>query len=116
MKFTPKGGRVEARIGFEASDDATQATGSKSAGYVEFAVEDTGVGIAAEDLERIFEPYTKGAYREGGSHTGAGLGLAVIRQIADVMQGTVWAEQREGGGSRFTFRFPAPVLDEEDYE
>ena len=116
MKFTPKGGRVEARIGFEASDDAARATGSKSAGYVEFAVEDTGVGIATDDLERIFEPYTKGAYREGGNHAGAGLGLAVIRQIADVMQGTVWAEQREGGGSRFTFRFPAPVLDEEDYE
>ena len=110
LKFTPSGGSVWVYISWDDTDpDGKQ-------GIVTITVEDTGVGIAPEELERIFEPYTKGTYREGGTHKGTGLGLAVIRQIADVMQGDVWAEQRESGGSRFTFRFPAEALDEEDYE
>ena len=108
VKFTPTGGCIWVRIGH-----APDAEGGPT---VAFTVEDNGVGIATEDLERIFEPYTKGAYREGTNRTGTGLGLSVVRQIAAVMGGSVWAEQREGGGSRFVFRFPATVLDEEDYE
>lgn len=108
-KFTPAGGSVQVRIASELR------AGGQSA-VITISVEDTGVGIAPEDLERIFEPYTKGPYREGGSSTGAGLGLAVIRQIADAMQGGVSAEPRIEGGSRFVFCFPATVLDEEDYE
>ena len=107
-KFTPSGGAVHVNISYEPNDD-TSAT-------ITLAVEDTGVGIADEELAAIFEPYTKGTYREGGSRTGAGLGLAVIRQIADAMHGEVSAEQREEGGSRFVFTFPAPMLDEEDFE
>lgn len=130
VKFTPAGGSVRVSIAAEAeepeaADVSAQSGGSpeaavaalpKSQVFIRMVVEDTGVGIAEDDLQRIFEPYTKGAYREGGARYGAGLGLAVISQIADAMQGDVWAEQREGGGSRFTFRFPAIVLDEEDYE
>ena len=108
-KFTPSGGGIRVEILLEESENP-------ETGIISFVVDDDGVGIAAEDLERIFDPYTKGAYREGGSHTGAGLGLAVIRQIADAMGGDVSAQQREAGGSRFTFRFPATVLNEEDYE
>ncbi|MBE6471821.1 MAG: DUF3365 domain-containing protein [Coriobacteriaceae bacterium] len=108
-KFTPAGGHIWVRIGCDPQDDPERHT-------ISFVVEDDGVGIAADELERIFDPYTKGAYREGGNRNGAGLGLAVIRQIADAMQGEVSAQQREAGGSRFIFRFPATVLDEEDFE
>lgn len=108
-KFTPTGGSVAVDIR-AASHDGGETT------IVTICVDDTGVGIAPEDLALIFEPYTKGAYREGGSRTGAGLGLAVIRQIADAMQGDVSAEARPEGGSRFAFSFPATVLDEEEYE
>ena len=108
-KFTPAGGSVLVRI---ASEPQT----SSQLALVTISVEDTGIGIAPEDRSRIFEPYTKGAYREGGSRTGAGLGLAVIRQIADAMHGEVSADSRPEGGSRFTFSFPATVLDEEEYE
>ena len=108
-KFTPAGGSVLVRISSEPTDADQLAT-------ITIRVDDTGVGIDPDDYARIFEPYTKGVYREGGSRTGAGLGLAVIRQIADAMQGEVSAQPRPEGGSRFTFRFPATVLDEEDYE
>ena len=116
VKFTPAGGCVWVRIGYAPEANIGCTPDAQGGSTVTFAVEDNGVGIATEDLRRIFEPYTKGEYREGGSRTGAGLGLSVIRQIADAMGGAVWAEQREGGGSRFVFRFPATVLDEEDYE
>ena len=108
-KFTPAGGHIWVHIGCDSQSKPERPT-------VAFAVEDDGVGIAADDLDRIFDPYTKGAYREGSNRNGAGLGLAVIRQIADAMQGEVSAQQREAGGSRFIFRFPASVLDEEDFE
>ena len=144
LKFTPPGGHVWVSIccggaagdGNAEADDGTEGTGAADGTdgsgaatrgskepeehaelvTVAFVVEDDGVGVATEDLENVFEPYTKGPYREGGSQAGAGLGLAVIRQIADVMQGEAKAEQRAGGGSRFTFSFPAAVLDEEEYE
>lgn len=109
LKYTPAGGNVAASILYEAASAGTLGT-------VSFVVEDTGVGIAPEDLDRIFQPYARGAYRKGNARYGAGLGLAVVRQIADVMQGDVWAERREEGGSCFVFRFPACVLNEEDYE
>ena len=109
LKFTLEGGHVWASV------DWTDASGEMPA-TVQFTVEDDGVGIASEDLERVFEPYAKGVYREGASATGAGLGLSVVRQIADAMRGDVRAEPRQEGGTCFAFSFPATVLDEEDYE
>ena len=114
MKFTPEGGHVWVSVGWAEGEGEASAK-------VQFTVEDDGVGVAPEDLERIFEPYAKGAYAQGASvigasTTGAGLGLSVVRQIAGAMQGDVHAELRQGGGTRFAFRFPAAVLDEEDYE
>ena len=109
LKFTPEGGHVLVSVDWTDGEGETSVT-------VLFAVEDNGVGVAPEELERIFEPYAKGAYREGASVTGAGLGLSVVRQIADALQGNVHAELRQGGGTRFVFRFPATMLDEEGYE
>jgi signal transduction histidine kinase len=69
-------------------------------------VEDAGPGIAAEDRERIFEPFFRRAEPPADSATGAGLGLAIVRQIARVHGGEVHFAPREGGGSRFTAELP----------
>jgi signal transduction histidine kinase len=67
-------------------------------------VDDAGPGIPAEDRERIFEPFYR---RPDAAHsTGAGLGLAIVRQIARVHGGDVHYSQREGGGSRFVVTLP----------
>lgn len=69
---------------------------------VEFSVEDTGTGIAAEDAEKIFEPFTKlNSYFDG-----AGCGLTVARSIARRLNGDVKLDTEHSGGARFVFTLP----------
>ena len=74
-------------------------------------VEDSGVGIAPEDLERVFLPFERGALQSLGSYEGTGLGLAIVKDLAEEMQGTVRCESAPGKGSRFTVRIPQRVQD-----
>jgi signal transduction histidine kinase len=89
IRFTPRGGRVVVRV-IDASSE------------FELQVEDTGVGIPADALPSIFDPYRQ-AHRDRG---GTGLGLAIVRGIASAHGGRVTAESREGKGSRFTVLLP----------
>jgi len=80
-----------------------EVTGEADDAGVTLVVEDRGRGIAEEDLERIFEPF----YTAGSSGArGTGLGLPVSRRIVAAHGGTLHAELREGGGSRFVLRLP----------
>ena len=69
------------------------------------AVEDTGEGIAAADLERVFEPFFRADRARSG--TGAGLGLALAQRIVTAMGGSIEAESRLDVGSRFAVELPA---------
>jgi signal transduction histidine kinase len=89
IRFTPRGGRVTIRV----IDTSTE---------FEIQVEDTGVGIPAEALPAIFDPYRQ-AHRDRG---GTGLGLAIVKGVAAAHGGHVTAESREGKGSRFTVVLP----------
>jgi signal transduction histidine kinase len=93
----PQGGVVRLRV-------ATVAAGRR----VEISVSDSGVGIAPEDLRRIFEPFysTKKAPDLAGQG-GTGLGLAVCRDIIEAHHGRIRAESRPGQGSTFTIILPA---------
>jgi signal transduction histidine kinase len=76
------------------------AVGTRSVGrWVEFVVEDTGPGIAAEDYPRIFLPFFS---RSGGT----GLGLPLARQIVHAHGGTIDVESQPGSGAKFTVRLP----------
>ena len=68
------------------------------------AVEDTGEGIAAADLERVFEPFFRADRARSG--TGAGLGLALAQRIVTAMGGSIEAESRLDVGSRFAVELP----------
>lgn len=91
IKFTPPHGTVTASA---IQDD----------GFVRFAVQDTGIGIPEEDLERIFERFYKAdrARTSGGT----GLGLSISRHIVEAHGGKIWAESRESKGSSFFFTIP----------
>ncbi|MGD9764103.1 MAG: ATP-binding protein [Candidatus Binatia bacterium] len=102
VRFTPNGGRVRA---------AVRACGD----WAEIEIADTGIGIAADDLAHIFEPFSAaggdlllhGSGRFAFGARGLGLGLAAVRGIAEAHGGAVCVESTPGQGSAFTLRVPA---------
>jgi signal transduction histidine kinase len=98
-----------ARVHAGGASDLRVVRGERGAQLI---VEDSGPGIAAEDRERIFEPFFRRSEPPADSAisrpapTGAGLGLAIVRQIARVHGGDVRYAPRKGGGSRFTAELP----------
>jgi len=103
LKFTPHG---EVTVSAFADSDAPRAVRDKLAGAppsVVIAVADTGVGIPAEDLPRIFERFYKSDRARTRGRGGTGLGLAIARHIVQAHNGRIWAESKEGKGSTFYF-------------
>jgi signal transduction histidine kinase len=83
-------------------------------GELAISITDTGIGIAASDLERIFQPFTQAESSMSRRYGGAGLGLSISRGLAENMGGTLTVTSRPGAGSRFELRLPAmDVTDEE---
>jgi signal transduction histidine kinase len=76
-------------------------------GWVEFAVEDDGSGIAPGDRARIFDRFVRLDEARARDEGGAGLGLAIVREIIDRHGGSVSVDDAPGGGARFTVRLPA---------
>jgi signal transduction histidine kinase len=109
-KFTPAGGRVSVHCGtLERPTVDLEAT--STSGWTYFAVEDTGVGIAPEMLERIFQPFVQGDGGYTRTYPGAGLGLTISRRLARMMSGDLTVESVQGEGSRFTLWLPAGEQD-----
>jgi two-component system OmpR family sensor kinase/two-component system sensor histidine kinase BaeS len=93
LRYTPEGGRVDARL----------QTESRS---VLITISDTGPGISTQDLPHIFDRFyraDKSRSREGG---GSGLGLAIARSIVEAHGGRIWAESKTGQGTTITFTLP----------
>lgn len=70
---------------------------------LKFSVQDTGIGIAQENLERLFEPFTQNDNSTTRHYGGTGLGLTISRNLVEMMGGNIWAESQLGSGSTFTF-------------
>jgi len=86
-----------------------EVTARRLAAAWEFAVTDNGVGVLAEDRNRIFELFQRGT-GEGQRSNGHGLGLAICRTIVERHGGRIGVEQAPGGGARFTFTIPDRAL------
>lgn len=84
-------------------------------GKIRFTVQDTGIGIAKESLEKIFEAFGMNNSSNSRGHGGAGIGLAVCRKVMDLLGGTISVRSEEGIGSRFTITLPvghpSPLLE-----
>jgi PAS domain S-box-containing protein len=93
VKFTEAGGRVEVRC-------------EGYGGFVAVAVSDTGVGIAPEDADHVFEPFVQLGRGLTSGHEGTGLGLAISRDLARAMHGDLTVRSEVGKGSTFTLTLP----------
>jgi signal transduction histidine kinase len=118
VKFTPDGGRVtvtarrvpSSEFHVPSSEPGTwdlEPGTARVTEYVEIAVADTGIGIKAEDLPKLFQPFTQLEHTLTKQAQGTGLGLALTRRLVELHGGTIWAESAgEGRGSTFTIRLP----------
>jgi GAF domain-containing protein len=93
VKFTPEGGRVDV--------DAVMVDGA-----VEISVSDTGIGIAPEDQETIFEEFRQVGKDYAQKREGTGLGLTLTKKFVEMHGGTIWVVSELGQGSKFTFTLP----------
>jgi signal transduction histidine kinase/HAMP domain-containing protein len=93
IKYTPPQGSVTVRVTF------TNA-------LLQFSVQDTGIGISAEDQTRLFEKFYRSAEREARQQKGTGLGLAIVRSIAEQHGGRVWLKSALHKGSTFFMEVP----------
>ena len=92
IKFTAEGGRIE-------------VTAVPKDGFVEVSVSDTGVGIAPEDQERVFEEFRQVGTADKKAE-GTGLGLTLCRKFVELHDGRIWVKSQVGAGSTFTFTIP----------
>src|SRR5207302_1416643 len=94
IKFTPRGGRIEARL-------------SRAGAQAAIVVSDTGPGVAADLLPHVFERFRQGEGPATRRHGGLGLGLTIVRHLVELHGGTVEAESPgELGGATFIVRLP----------
>jgi histidine kinase len=98
LQYTPADGRVSVSA-------ARQGT------FVRFSVSDTGVGLAAEDRERIFQRFYRVDKSRSRASGGSGIGLTIARYLVEAQGGEIWAES-EGAGRGSTFSFTLPIAED----
>ena len=108
VKFTAPGGSIvlAARMGAPGGEGV--AGGDAPVRSIEISVQDSGIGIPPEALERIFEPFSRLEAALSGKFPGTGLGLTLARNLVNLHGGRLWGESR-GPGTGSTFRFTLPL-------
>jgi PAS domain S-box-containing protein len=109
-KFTPEGGTVAIR----AERAANQWDPQGAPEVVHIAVEDNGIGIKAEELEKLFQKFSRVGDRNTRRVPGTGLGLSIAKNLVEMQGGRIWCESEFGRGSTFHFTVPMVEKPRED--
>src|SRR5579875_2064478 len=127
IKFTPEGGRVQLKVEVDPPGTPLAAVASpppssppsweresrrNSGGYIVLTVSDTGVGIAREEQELIFEKFRQAGNPLTRQHAGTGLGLSIVRELSKLLGGEVSLQSELGRGSTFIVRLPLQLSEE----
>ncbi len=103
VKFTPEHGKV--RLSFEGKE--------KDSSHIlaQFTVSDSGIGMSEEFMKNLFQPFEQeqNSMKTGTPYSGSGLGLSIVRDLVELMGGTVSATSKKGVGSTFEFSIPLEV-------
>jgi len=103
-KFTEPGGEVRVFV---------SETGRKNnTAYMEFVVEDTGIGMSDEMVERIFRPFEQESATTARKYGGSGLGLSITKNLVSMMHGSIDVKTEKGKGTRFTVELPFECAEE----
>jgi signal transduction histidine kinase len=96
IKFTPESGQIMVQVSVQDKD------------YLKVSVKDSGIGIPAEQLDRVFNKFeqVKGAKKNMKGPKGTGLGLAIVKGFVEAQGGKIWVESETGKGSVFSFTLP----------
>ena len=100
IKFTEKG---YVKVSIKTLPTSTRSSGSID---LQLIVEDTGIGIAASETKRIFEPFTQISGQSIKKYGGTGLGLSITKKLVEMLNGTLSVESAQGKGSTFYIEFP----------
>ena len=105
LKYTSTGGHVSMRLTEVPSDRP---------GYVMYqtVIEDTGIGISEEFLPHMFEEFTRERSSTESKVNGTGLGMAIVKKLVDLMEGTIKVESKTGKGTRFTVTLPHRIAED----
>ena len=95
IQYTPNGGRITLSLKTDSHERQVQGT-----------VSDTGIGIATEEIPRIFEVFYRSEAAKSIKETGTGLGLSIVQQILSLYGGTIEIDSTPGKGSSFRFTLP----------
>ena len=101
VKYGPSGQRVN--VGLAMFEE-----------HARLWVDDEGAGIPVRERERVFEPFYRSTLHADSSAGGSGIGLAVVKELTDLLEGRVWAESAPGGGARIIVEFPKAYLQPEE--
>lgn len=104
VKFTREG-YVKVSVGFEQTVD-TLIT-------LKISITDSGIGIKADDIQKIFQSFQQVDSKRNRNIEGSGLGLAISKQLIELMNGKLWVESEYGIGSTFSFELPQMVIKDE---
>ena len=102
LKFTPAGGSISITA-------AERPGGAADTAVYEFRIQDTGIGMAPEFLERIFEPFERERTSTVSGIQGTGLGMSITKNLVELMNGQISVESQKGRGSTFTLTFSFPI-------
>jgi signal transduction histidine kinase len=102
IRYTPRGGNVSLRL-------------TKTNAALRLEVEDTGMGIPREDLGKIFDEFYRAANAREKVSDGSGLGLTIVKAVAEQHQGSVSVESTVGKGTRFTVDLPLAPAGGDEY-
>jgi NtrC-family two-component system sensor histidine kinase KinB len=95
IKFTPQGGNI-----------TVEANLRKEIQQIEVSVQDTGFGLAADELDKVFDKFYQIAERAPTDLSGTGIGLSIAKEIVELHGGKIWVESEQGRGAKFTFTLP----------